>query len=217
MPRRRRSRSPPTTCVHRLRSCPRTISKAVGPRRLATRRRAEYIVEQLQDLGFGPGGPDGRWQQSFNVVGITAAMPKQWTFSKGGKKASLQVVGPVHRRQRRADRAGRRSRTPRSCSSATASRRPSTMGRLQGHGPEGQGPADAEQRSGLGSEAVRRQDAPLLRPLDLQVRERRAPGRRGRDHHPHHAVGRLSVARSCRRPGAASSSSCRPRASRASR
>src|SRR5262245_50870389 len=50
----------------------------------------QYIVEQLQDLGFNPGGPDGRWQQSFNVVGITAEMPKQWSFSKGGKKAAFK-------------------------------------------------------------------------------------------------------------------------------
>ena len=36
--------------------------------------------------------------------------------------------------------------------------------------------------------------APVLRPLGLQVRERRAPGRRRCHHHPHHAVGRLSLA-----------------------
>lgn len=50
----------------------------------------QYIVEQLQDIGFTAGGPDSTWQQSFNVVGITAEMPKQWSFSKGGKKASFK-------------------------------------------------------------------------------------------------------------------------------
>ncbi|MGH8237910.1 MAG: hypothetical protein ACREXP_12920, partial [Steroidobacteraceae bacterium] len=50
----------------------------------------QYIVEQLQNIGFKPGGPDGRWQQTFDVVGITAEMPKQWTFSKGGKRASFK-------------------------------------------------------------------------------------------------------------------------------
>ena len=39
-----------------------------------------------------------------------------------------------------------------------------------------------------------RAHAPLLRPLDVQVRERRAPRRGRRDHHPHDAVGRLPVA-----------------------
>jgi Zn-dependent M28 family amino/carboxypeptidase len=50
----------------------------------------DYIVEQLKQLGFEPGGADGSWQQPFDVVGITAEMPKQWTFSKGGKKASFK-------------------------------------------------------------------------------------------------------------------------------
>ncbi len=59
---------------------------------------------------------------------------------------------------------------------------------------QGQGARHAQQRSGLGSEVVRRQDAPVLRPLDLQVRKRRASWRGGRHHRAHHAVGRLSVA-----------------------
>jgi hypothetical protein len=91
----------------------------------------QYIVEQLQEIGFKPGGPDGRWQQPFDVVGITAEMPKQWTFSKGGKKASFKwwdqyIAGSgVQTAPGRA-----RSRTPKSCSSVTASRRPSTAGTI---------------------------------------------------------------------------------------
>lgn len=50
----------------------------------------EYLVGQLEQLGFEPGGPDGGWQQSFDVVGITAQMPKQWTFSRGGKQAAFK-------------------------------------------------------------------------------------------------------------------------------
>lgn len=50
----------------------------------------DYIVEQLEQIGFQPGGRDGGWQQSFDVIGITADMPKQWTFAKGGKKASFK-------------------------------------------------------------------------------------------------------------------------------
>ena len=61
-----------------------------GPATPGDQKARQYIVEQLQDLGFSPGGPDGRWQQPFNVVGITAEMPKQWTFSKDGKKASFK-------------------------------------------------------------------------------------------------------------------------------
>jgi Zn-dependent M28 family amino/carboxypeptidase len=50
----------------------------------------DYLVEQLKQAGFEPGGPDGSWQQSMDVVGITAEMPKQWTFAKGGKKTTFK-------------------------------------------------------------------------------------------------------------------------------
>ena len=60
-------------------------------------------------------------------------------------------------------------------------------------------------------DALRRQDASLLRPLDLQVRKRRAPGRGGRHHHPHDAVGRLPASGRPERRGPASSSRCRRR------
>jgi Zn-dependent M28 family amino/carboxypeptidase len=33
---------------------------------------------------------DGGWQQSFDVVGITAAMPKQWAFKRGAKSLALK-------------------------------------------------------------------------------------------------------------------------------
>ena len=90
------------------------------------------------------------------------------------------------------------------------------VGRLQGRGRQGQGAGHAQQRSGLGSEVVCRQYAPVLRPLDLQVRERRAPwrGRRRSSCTPRR---RPDIpGRWCSPPGAASSSSCPPKASRAS-
>src|SRR5438105_2551537 len=43
----------------------------------------DYLVEQLKQIGVEPGGPDGGWQQTFDVVGVEAHMPKQWTFNKG--------------------------------------------------------------------------------------------------------------------------------------
>jgi Zn-dependent M28 family amino/carboxypeptidase len=50
----------------------------------------EYLVEQLQQIGFAPGGADGSYQQSFDVVGITSQMPKQWSFKKGGQSVSFK-------------------------------------------------------------------------------------------------------------------------------
>lgn len=49
-----------------------------------------YLVEQLKTLGFQPGGPNGEWQQVFDVVGVTANMPKQWTFKRGGKSVAFK-------------------------------------------------------------------------------------------------------------------------------
>ncbi|WP_116807858.1 M28 family peptidase [Steroidobacter cummioxidans] len=50
----------------------------------------QYIADQLQQIGFAPGGSDGSYQQAFDVVGITAQMPKQWSFKKGGKTVSFK-------------------------------------------------------------------------------------------------------------------------------
>jgi Zn-dependent M28 family amino/carboxypeptidase len=61
-----------------------------GPATPADTKTRDYLVEQLQQLGLQPAGPDGSWQQTFDVVGVHAHMPQQWTFSKDGKKASFK-------------------------------------------------------------------------------------------------------------------------------
>lgn len=48
-----------------------------------------YLVEQLKQLGYAPGGADGSYEQPFEVVGVTAEMPQQWTFRKGGQSLSF--------------------------------------------------------------------------------------------------------------------------------
>jgi Zn-dependent M28 family amino/carboxypeptidase len=61
-----------------------------GPATPADAKARKYLVEQLKQIGFQPGGPDGSWEQSFDVVGLTTAMPQQWTFKHGGKSASFK-------------------------------------------------------------------------------------------------------------------------------
>jgi Zn-dependent M28 family amino/carboxypeptidase len=62
-----------------------------GPATPADERARAYLVQQLQQIGFEPGGPDNGWQQSFDVVGITSKMPAQWTFkSSNGKSATFK-------------------------------------------------------------------------------------------------------------------------------
>jgi Zn-dependent M28 family amino/carboxypeptidase len=60
-----------------------------GPATPGDEKARAYIVEQLQSIGFAPGGPGGEWQQTFDVVGVTAKMPKQWTFKRGGKSVAF--------------------------------------------------------------------------------------------------------------------------------
>ena len=61
-----------------------------GPTTPADEKARAYLVQQLQQIGFEPGGADNGWQQSFDVVGITSKMPPQWTFKHGGKTASFK-------------------------------------------------------------------------------------------------------------------------------
>lgn len=61
-----------------------------GPATPADTKARQYLVDQLQQIGFAPGGADGTYQQSFDVVGITSDMPKQWSFKKGGKNLSFK-------------------------------------------------------------------------------------------------------------------------------
>jgi Zn-dependent M28 family amino/carboxypeptidase len=49
-----------------------------------------YLVEELKDLGLEPGGADGAWQQPFDLVGITAGQPKEWTFRHENGEVTLK-------------------------------------------------------------------------------------------------------------------------------
>ena len=43
----------------------------------------------LQEVGFEPGGPEGSWEQPFELVGINSEMPKIWSFH--GPEAQLDL------------------------------------------------------------------------------------------------------------------------------
>ena len=48
-----------------------------------------YLATQLQAMGYEPGGPNGQWQQPFDVVGLATQMPDTWTF--GAKNQSVDL------------------------------------------------------------------------------------------------------------------------------
>src|SRR4051794_26758349 len=61
-----------------------------GPATPGDTKTRDYLVDQLKQPGCAPGGPDGSYQQTFDIVGITADMPKQWPFKRANKAVSLK-------------------------------------------------------------------------------------------------------------------------------
>jgi Zn-dependent M28 family amino/carboxypeptidase len=53
-----------------------------------------YIAAALESAGMRPGGPGGSWQQPFDLVGITTAMPRDWTFERpaGGEPLAFRAL-----------------------------------------------------------------------------------------------------------------------------
>jgi len=49
----------------------------------------KYLAAELARLGLEPGAADGSWEQSFDLVGVTAAQPAEWSFS--GHEQSLTL------------------------------------------------------------------------------------------------------------------------------
>jgi Zn-dependent M28 family amino/carboxypeptidase len=60
-----------------------------GPATPGDRAARAYLIDQLEALGYAPGGGDRSWEQPFDIVGITAQMPERWTFRGSGKTLAL--------------------------------------------------------------------------------------------------------------------------------
>ncbi len=60
-----------------------------GPATPGDEKARAYLVSQLKDIGFVPAGADGSWEQPFDVIGVTAKMPKQWSFQRGANSLAF--------------------------------------------------------------------------------------------------------------------------------
>jgi Zn-dependent M28 family amino/carboxypeptidase len=49
-----------------------------------------YIASVLELLGLQPAGPNGDWEQRFELVGISTRVPETWSFHSGGKQVDLR-------------------------------------------------------------------------------------------------------------------------------
>jgi len=50
-----------------------------------------YLATELQSLGYQPGGENGGWEQTVDLVGVTAKLPAVWSFAGKGGSADLKV------------------------------------------------------------------------------------------------------------------------------
>lgn len=53
-------------------------------------KAGDYLIAQLKGMGFEPGGGAGGWKQSFEITGIKAAVPDEWTFAREGQTLPLK-------------------------------------------------------------------------------------------------------------------------------
>ncbi|HVT17284.1 MAG TPA: M28 family peptidase [Thermoanaerobaculia bacterium] len=61
-----------------------------GPGTRADRLSRLYLQSVVQMIGLQPGGPEGGWQQPFDIVGVKAAVPDEWRFEGAGKAVTLK-------------------------------------------------------------------------------------------------------------------------------
>ena len=48
-----------------------------------------YLIDEMEKLGLEPAAADGSWEQTFELVGVTADQPAEWTFT--GSDSSLTL------------------------------------------------------------------------------------------------------------------------------
>ncbi len=60
-----------------------------GPGSVGDVKARQYLADQLAALGLEPGGDDGSWEQSFDLVGVSATQPPTWSFAGEGTELTL--------------------------------------------------------------------------------------------------------------------------------
>ncbi len=60
-----------------------------GPGSAGDKLARDYLIAEMEKAGFEPGAADGGWEQSFDLIGVNAQQPPEWTFSGHGKEMTL--------------------------------------------------------------------------------------------------------------------------------
>ena len=182
-----------------------------GPPRGGDALAEAYIQAQLEGMGLEPGLRAADGSRRSPLVGHRRrGFPGPSRLSRGAAARRRRGTGDELRGVLRSSEApdasirGRRGRLRR----LRHRRARVPVGRLQGRGPHGQGPADDEQRPGetiRSSSPARRASTTGAGTTSTRWRRRRAPRARSSSTRRRRPGTR---GRSCRTPGAASSSSC---------
>ena len=54
-----------------------------GPGTAGDEKARQYMIGQLEAIGFEPAAADGSWEQYFDIVGVDATAPAVWSFDTG--------------------------------------------------------------------------------------------------------------------------------------
>lgn len=50
----------------------------------------EYLAKRMAELGLEPGAPGNEWDQPFDLIGVNASQPDEWTFSGHGQSLTFE-------------------------------------------------------------------------------------------------------------------------------
>ena len=165
-----------------------------GPGSPGDEKARKYLADEMAQLGLEPGAANGGWEQTFELVGVDTKQPETWTFEGHGKSLTIKqwdqfiVASGLQSERTGVDNAevvfvGYGIQAPEY-----------DWDDFKGADLKGKVLVIMNNDPDWDPDLFAGQDAPLLRALGLQVRGGRAPGCGRRHHHPHDAVGGLSVA-----------------------
>ncbi|MDC0598816.1 M28 family peptidase [Gammaproteobacteria bacterium] len=60
-----------------------------GPGSAGDAAARQYLADEMAALGLEPGAADGSWEQAFDLIGISAEQPPEWTFLNGDNSLTL--------------------------------------------------------------------------------------------------------------------------------
>jgi Zn-dependent M28 family amino/carboxypeptidase len=62
-----------------------------GPATRGDALARRYLATELESLGYKPGGENGGWEQTVDVVSVTARLPTSWNFTARSGEVSLKL------------------------------------------------------------------------------------------------------------------------------